>query len=92
MSHFLCPGCGRETDLFGKGGGEALAEALTLPFLGRVPLYEPVRVGGDSGVPIVIGEPASPPALALVAAAERVAQQVSIASFSRRAIPLTDVS
>ena len=44
--------------------------------------------GGDSGVPIVIGEPDSPPARAIMAAAERVAQQVSIASFSRRAIPL----
>jgi ATP-binding protein involved in chromosome partitioning len=91
MSYFVCPGCGRETDLFGKGGGEGLAEALTLPFLGRVPLYEPVRVAGDSGVPIVIAEPASPPATALVGAAERVAQQVSIASFSRRAIRLTEV-
>src|SRR5262245_40597326 len=77
MSHFTCPECGREADLFGKGGGEALATELSVPFLGRVPLYEPVRKGGDSGVPIVIGEPASAPAVALMAAAERVAQQVS---------------
>jgi ATP-binding protein involved in chromosome partitioning len=91
MSHFVCPGCGRESDVFGKGGGEQLAAELMVPFLGHVPLYEPVRSGGDSGVPIVIGEPTSAPALALVAAAERVAQQVSIASFSRRAIPLAEV-
>jgi ATP-binding protein involved in chromosome partitioning len=88
MSHFLCPACGHESDLFGKGGGEALAADMSLPFLGRVPLYEPVRVGGDSGVPIVMSEPDSAAARALTAAAERVAQQVSIASFSRRVIPL----
>ena len=45
MSHFVCPGCGRESDIFGKGGGEALATELGVPFLGRIPLYEPVRVG-----------------------------------------------
>ena len=92
MSHFVCPDCGHESDIFGKGGGEALATEMSVPFLGRIPLYEPVRSGGDSGVPIVMGEPDSPAARALVAAAERVAQQVSIASFARRAIPLTQVN
>ena len=88
MSHFVCPSCGHESDIFGKGGGETLALEMSIPFLGRVPLYEPVRVGGDNGVPIVMSEPDSAAAKALTAAAERVAQQVSIASFSRRVIPL----
>jgi ATP-binding protein involved in chromosome partitioning len=92
MSHFVCPGCGHESDIFGKGGGEDLATELSVPFLGRIPLYEPVRTGGDSGVPIVVGEPDAPASKALMAVAERVAQQVSIASFVRRAIPLTPVS
>ena len=92
MSFFTCPGCGKETDLFGRGGGERLAADLTVPFLGSIPLYEPVRRGGDDGVPIVIGEPQSPPALAIMSVAERVAQQVSIASYSRRAIPLRQVN
>ena len=91
MSHFICPGCGKETDLFGKGGGEELAAQMKVPFLGSVPLYEPVRRGGDAGTPIVMSEPDSPAAKALVAAAERVAAQVSIASFSRKQIPLTAV-
>jgi ATP-binding protein involved in chromosome partitioning len=91
MSHFVCPGCGLESDLFGKGGGERLADELMVPFLGHIPLYEPVRKAGDEGVPIVISAPQSAPALAIMAAAERVAQQVSIASFSRRAIPLQAV-
>jgi ATP-binding protein involved in chromosome partitioning len=92
MSHFACPGCGHESDVFGKGGGEALAGEMSMPFLGRIPLYEPVRIGGDSGVPVVLGDPKSAAALALFGAAERVAQQVSIASFARRAIPLTPVN
>jgi ATP-binding protein involved in chromosome partitioning len=92
MSHFVCPGCGRESDPFGRGGGEALAGELGVPFLGHVPLYEPLRLAGDDGVPLVIGDPASAAARALDAAAQRVAQQVSVASFGRRAIPLAPVS
>ena len=88
MSYFACPGCGQQSDIFGKGGGERLATDLSVPFLGHVPLYEPVRRAGDLGVPIVLSEPDSPAALAIVAVAERVAQQVSIASFAKRAIPL----
>ncbi len=91
MSFFACPGCGRESDLFGRGGGERMAGDLSIPVLGAVPIQEPVRKGGDTGVPIVLGDPNSASARALVSAAERVAQQVSIASFSRRAIPLQPV-
>jgi ATP-binding protein involved in chromosome partitioning len=91
MSHFVCAGCGRESNIFGNGGGEELATAMSVPFLGRIPLYEPVRSGGDSGVPIVIGEPDSPAARALIAAGERAAQQVSIASFARGPISLTPI-
>jgi ATP-binding protein involved in chromosome partitioning len=93
MSHFECPKCSHESDLFGRGGGERLATEMSVPFIGQVPLYEPIRSGADAGVPIVVGEPGSAPARSIVAAAERVAQQVSIASFSRRAtIPLTPVT
>ena len=92
MSYFVCPDCQHESDIFGRGGGEKLAADLTVPFLGGIPLYEPVRRGGDEGVPIVIGEPASAPARALIAAAERVAQQVSIASYARKQIPLVQVT
>ena len=91
MSHFACPGCGVESDIFGKGGGERLAQELSLPFLGRVPLYQPIRIGGDTGVPITIGEPQSPAAGAFRAAAQQLAAQLSIASYKRPTIPLTPV-
>ena len=81
MSYYTCSGCGRESDLFGRGGGESIAEELGLPFLGQVPIYEPIRVGSDAGVPIVIAEPDSLAAEAFRKAAERAAAQVSIASY-----------
>jgi ATP-binding protein involved in chromosome partitioning len=92
MSHFVCPDCGHESDIFGKGGGERLAAEMTVPFLGSIPLQEPVRTGGDTGVPIVVGAPESAPAKAIFAAAERVAQQVSISAYQRKAIPLTQIN
>jgi len=91
MSHFVCANCQHESDIFGKGGGRQLAESLEVPFLGEVPIYQPIRVGSDVGVPIMVSEPDSPAGRAFVAAAERTAAQVSIASF-RKPIPLTPIS
>jgi ATP-binding protein involved in chromosome partitioning len=91
MSYFVCPGCGKESDIFGTGGGESMAAAIGVPFLGRIPLYQPIREGGDSGVPLMISDPESPAARAIAGAAERAAAQVSIASYNRPTIPLTFV-
>ena len=78
-------------DIFGHGGGEQMATDLGVPFLGRIPIYQPIREGSDTGVPLVISEPDSPAARAFMAAAERTAAQVSIASYNRPTIPLTVV-
>jgi ATP-binding protein involved in chromosome partitioning len=92
MSHFVCPSCHHESDIFGQGGGERMAKELGVPFIGRIPIYQPIREGGDSGVPLLISEPDSPASRAFVSAAEQLAAQVSIASYSRSAtIPLTVV-
>jgi ATP-binding protein involved in chromosome partitioning len=91
MSHFVCPNCAHEADIFGHGGGEAMASELGVPFLGRVPIYQPIREGSDKGVPLLIAEPDSPAARAIREVAERAAAQVSIASYKRPTIPLTVV-
>ncbi len=92
MSHFVCPTCQTESDIFGKGGGQTLATEMGVPFLGSVPIYEPIRIGGDTGVPIVVGEPKSPAAAAFRAAAAQLAAQLSIASFKQKTpIPLLPV-
>src|SRR5260221_1555851 len=91
MSHFVCPSCHHEADIFGRGGGEQMAEQLGVAFIGRIPIYQPIREGGDSGVPLMMSEPDSPAARAFMAAAERVAAEISIASYKRAPIPLTPV-
>jgi ATP-binding protein involved in chromosome partitioning len=71
MSYHLCPHCGEQTELFGSGGGATVAAALSrlsgapVPLLGQVPIDVRLREGGDAGVPLVLGDPASPAALAL---------------------------
>ncbi len=92
MSYFVCPGCGHESDIFGSGGGERTAGEMDVPFLGRIPIYEPIRQGGDSGRPRVIAEPESPAAKAFFVAAEQLAAQVSIASYKKPIIPLAQVN
>jgi ATP-binding protein involved in chromosome partitioning len=92
MSYYACPSCGHESDIFGRGGGEKMAQQLDVPFLGQIPIYQPIREGGDAGVPLVISEPDSPAARAFLAVAERTAAEISIASFTRKTtIPLTPV-
>ncbi len=81
MSYYACPNCHHENDLFGHGGGEEIARQLDVPFLGRLPIYAPIRVGSDKGVPLVIAEADSGPARAFVQLAERIAALVSIAAY-----------
>jgi ATP-binding protein involved in chromosome partitioning len=91
MSYFSCPNCKHEADIFGHGGGERMAAELGVPFLGRIPIYQPIREGSDSGVPLIISEPDSAAALAFIGVAEQTAAQLSIASYTRPMIPLTPV-
>src|SRR5215204_5271466 len=96
MSYYQCTNCHHEADIFGHGGGETLATELNIPFLGRLPVYQPIREGSDSGVPLVIAEPASAAARAFLTLAERAAAQVSIAAHkaaeaNRGKIPLIPV-
>ena len=72
MSYFVCDCCGTRTALFGEGGGRKLAEELGLPLLGEIPLQPSVRTSGDEGTPIVVAEPESPVAKALVETARRI--------------------
>jgi ATP-binding protein involved in chromosome partitioning len=79
MSYFVPPDMpDRRYNIFGEGGGAALAEEYNVPFLGEVPLGMEVREAGDKGTPVVISEPASPQAAAFRKVAEEVARQVSI--------------
>ncbi len=51
MSGFVCPHCSKSTDLFGAGGGEALAREMKVKFLGGIPLDAQIVESGDTGKP-----------------------------------------
>ena len=53
MSGYICPHCGKETDIFSRGGGETLALKYGIPFLGKIPLDPAIVKSGDEGRPSV---------------------------------------
>ena len=72
MSYFICPNCSDKHRLFGKGGGERLAEELEVPLLAEIPFFPGVLSGADRGEPIVLSDPETPAAKALFELAGRV--------------------
>lgn len=74
MSGLICPHCGKEVDLFGSGGGEAMARQMGTEFLGRIPVEVETRRSGDRGRPIVLTDPRSKTARAFAAIAKNVAE------------------
>jgi ATP-binding protein involved in chromosome partitioning len=81
MSYLVCPHCGEQMDVFGSGGGAAVAATLsqltgtTVPLLGQVPLDTRLREGGDNGTPLVLDDPSSPAALQLVKIADALSSR-----------------
>ncbi len=74
MSHFHCPYCQHEIDIFSKGGVERTAKQFGVPYLGAVELDPDVRKGGDTGLPAVLGGEDSPHAKAFFQFAREIAQ------------------
>jgi ATP-binding protein involved in chromosome partitioning len=81
MSYLVCPHCGEQTDIFGSGGGDAVASTLTritgvdVPMLGQVPIDVRLREGGDNGTPLVLSDPSAPAALQLAKVAETLSSR-----------------
>lgn len=59
MSYLRCPHCSDRIDLFGSGGGKRTAEQMGIPFLGELAMDAAVRVGGDTGAPVALGDSAA---------------------------------
>jgi ATP-binding protein involved in chromosome partitioning len=81
MSYLDMPD-GTRMDIFGQGGGEAMAKSYKVPFLGAIPIDPEVRVGGDFGKPIVYSQPETKAARILVEITKKLAAQISIAAFA----------
>jgi len=79
MSYLPCPHCGERVDVFGAGGGQAVADTLTrltgapVPLLGEVPIDPRLREAGDAGLPLVLAHPDAPAAQQLRKVAENLA-------------------
>ena len=86
MSYLELPD-GNRVDVFGSGGGQILAEATQVPFIGTIPMDPTVREGGDQGTPIVVSNPDSPSAKALRKVAESVAARLSVETLSAARTP-----
>jgi len=72
---------------FGSGGGEDLARIAKVPFLGAIPMDQSVRIGGDSGQPVVASSPDSEVAKAFKAIAGQVAARISIEALNQKDKP-----
>lgn len=92
MSYHVCRNCGHREEIFSYGGGKKAASELGTNFLGEVPLYAPIRIGGDEGKPIVILEPESEQAKNLHKIARNMAAQVSIRVMSAPVAPKIEIN
>jgi ATP-binding protein involved in chromosome partitioning len=91
MSPAALPG-GGTLDLFGSGGGAAVAARLSqgsepVPLLAEVPLSAALRRGGDDGLPVALSDPADPGAVALLGLADRLA--TARRSLAGRPLPVS---
>ncbi len=80
MSYLICPYCGKEIDIFGKGSIEKTARQLDVPFLGSIPIDPRLREAGDKGE-LLVDFQDSPSAKAIMSIAKRVAARVSTLAF-----------
>jgi ATP-binding protein involved in chromosome partitioning len=95
MAGLPCPHCGEMIDVFGAGGGQAVADSLShilgtpVPLLGSVPIDPRVRQGGDTGRPIVMDDPEADASVALLAIAAKLGARTR--GLAGRSLSLTPV-
>jgi len=80
MSHFTCPHCHQQIDIFSKGGAERTAQQFGVPFLGAIELIPAIREGGDRGLPVTLAGPKSPQAAAFYEAAKKLMERAEEAA------------
>ncbi|MDR2697881.1 MAG: Mrp/NBP35 family ATP-binding protein [Holophagales bacterium] len=78
MSSFICPNCGFETPIFGRGGVRGAAKSMNLPFLGEIPIDMQIRTTSDTGTPIAALRPDSPQGRVFSDVAEKIEKALSL--------------
>ena len=89
MSHFSCPHCGHDTEIFGTSGGQRVADEYGVPLLARLPLDPDTRRAGDEGSPITVRHPRSAQAASFLALARAVMKRLDDVASST---PLPTIS
>jgi ATP-binding protein involved in chromosome partitioning len=84
MSHFTCPHCHHQVDIFSKGGAERTAKQFNVPFLGSIELIPAIREGGDRGLPVALAGPKSEQAAEFFAVAEKLKERANAAAASSK--------
>jgi ATP-binding protein involved in chromosome partitioning len=80
MSHFTCPHCHHEIDIFSRGGAERTAKQFNIPFLGSIELIPAIREGGDRGLPVTLAGPKSPQATEFFNVAQKLMERAEAAA------------
>jgi ATP-binding protein involved in chromosome partitioning len=75
MSYFITP-TGERVEIFGHGGGHAEADRQKIPFLGEIPIYLDIRIGGDQGIPVAVSSPNAPSGQIFILIAEALRQRL----------------
>jgi ATP-binding protein involved in chromosome partitioning len=78
MSTHICSNCGHEDDIFGRGGGQRIAEETGLAYFGQLPLQAELGRSTDEGAPIVAADPTHPVAVRFRELARKVAARLSL--------------
>jgi len=84
-SYFVCDACQARHEIFGKGGGQKVADLAKAPLIGQVPVDKACREAGDAGVPVVKRSPDSPSAKALLGVAQQLAARIAVHHVERGA-------
>ncbi|UCD65173.1 MAG: P-loop NTPase [Candidatus Zixiibacteriota bacterium] len=72
MSGFTCEHCGQVTAVFKEGGGRQMAETLSVPYLGAIPLDPAIMMSGEEGTPVLTNGSETPAAKSFISIAENV--------------------
>ena len=78
MSGFVCPECGATLDIFKTGGGKKVAEDLSVPYLGKIPIDPAICVNSDNGTPFVAENAASPTVKAFTEIVTKIKQFLKV--------------
>ena len=95
MAYLPCPHCSERVEVFGAGGGQAVADTLsritgaTVPLLGEIPIDTGLRAAGDNGQPLVLSAPDSPAAVELRKIARKLGERAR--SLAGRQLGLSPV-